>query len=229
MATPNIVNDNVWALNPVVANLRTRLPDFYFDYDDLETDPQYPFLRLIDMFAGTIADSMQAYSDWFRYDTEEIPLGIDKDSYTAKSHLVDPKYIRLEHLQWAFQFAGVPQVKQLTVAGTVEIPASDEDYKIAQLSPAIYGRGAGTQSAIRTAVQFVMTGSKTVVISQRAGGDPWVIKLITLDTESPSSEVIFAAVEQARPMGFTIIHEAVADFNFILGDNIYGRLGSGRI
>jgi hypothetical protein len=229
MSTPNVVNDNVWALNPVISNLRSRLPDFYFDYDGLETDPQYPFLRLIDVFTETIADSMQAYSDWFKYDTEEIPLGVERDSYTAQSVLVDPKYIRAEYLQWAFQFAGVPQVKQLTVAGNVEIPATNEDYKIAQLSPAIYGRGAGTQSAIRTAVKFVLTGSKTVVISQRAGGDTWVIKLTTLTSESPSSEVILAAAEEARPVGFTIIHQAVSDFNFILGDPIYGRLGSGRL
>ena len=229
MATPNIVNDNVWVMNSVVSNLRSRLPDFYFDYDDLETDPQYPFLRFIDVYTETISDSMQAYSDFFKYDTEEIPLGVEKDSYTAKSILVDPKYIRSEYLQWAFQFAGVPQMKQLTVAGNVEISSSNEDFKIAQLSPAIYGRGAGTQSAIRTAAQFVLTGSKSVVIGQRSGGDPWVIKLTTLTSESPDSEVILAAVEEARPMGFTIIHQAVADFNFILGDPVYGRLGIGRI
>lgn len=225
MSTPNVVNDNVWALNPVISNLRTRIPDFYFDFDGIESDPQYPFFRLIDVFTETIADSIQRYSDWFKYDTEEIPLGVDKDSYTAKSHLTDYKYIRPEYLRWAFQFAGVQQIKQLVVGGTTVIPSTDTDFKDVQLYPAIYGRGAGTQSAIRTAVKFVLTGTKTVVISQRAGGDPWVIKLTTLSSESPSTEVILAAVEEARPMGFKIIHEAVSGTNFILGDPFYGRLG----
>jgi hypothetical protein len=70
-----------------------------------------------------------------------------------------------------------------------------------------------------------LTGTKSVIISQKAGGDPWTIKLTTLTSESPSSAIILAAVEEARPMGYRIIHEAVEEFNFILGDPQYGLLG----
>lgn len=230
VSTPNLVNDTVWNQNPVLLNIRRYMPDFYFEYDAKQLDPIYPMFRWVDVLTDTIADTMLLYSEWFEYDAREVQAGRSKDDLFTKSRLTNHLAVHNENLDWLAQFSGAKLRKQIYESNVGVIPEGDlESFKQVQLSPAIYGVGAGTQSAIRTAVKFVLTGTKSVIISQRADNDPWSIKITTLTSESPSSDVILAVVEEARPMGYAIIHEAVADFNFVLGDPIYGRLGSGRI
>lgn len=227
VSTPNLVNDTVWNQNPVLLNLKRFMPDFYFEYDGKQTDPVYPMFRYIDVMTDSIADTMLLYSEWFEYDAREVQTGYTKADLFTKSRLTNHLAVYKENIDWLAQFSGAKLKKQIYVADNPIISEIDlKAFEQAQLSPAIYGRGAGTQSAIRTAVKFVLTGTKSVVISQRYEGDPWTIKITTLTSQSPSSEVILAAVEEARPLGYAIVHEAVTDLNFVLGDPEYGRLGN---
>jgi hypothetical protein len=226
ISTPNLVNDTAWNQNPVLLNLKRFMPDFYFEYDGRQTDPIYPMFRWVDVLTDSIADTMLLYSEWFEYDAREVQAGYSKTDLFTKSRLTNHLAVHNENLDWLAQFSGKKLRKQIYVSGNPIISEGDlKSFQQVQLSPAIYGKGAGTQSAIRTALGFVLTGTKSVIISQKAGGDPWTIKLTTLTSESPSSEIILAAVEEARPMGYRIIHEAVEEFNFILGDPQYGLLG----
>jgi hypothetical protein len=226
ISTPNLVNDTVWNQNPVLLNLKRFMPDFYFEYDGRQTDPIYPMFRWVDVLTDSIADTMLLYSEWFEYDAREVQAGYSKTDLFTKSRLTNHLAVHNENLDWLAQFSGKKLRKQIYVSGNPIISEGDlKSFQQVQLSPAIYGKGAGTQSAIRTALGFVLTGTKSVIISQKAGGDPWTIKLTTLISESPSSAIILAAVEEARPMGYRIIHEAVEEFNFILGDPQYGLLG----
>jgi hypothetical protein len=230
ISTPNLVNDTVWNQNPVLLNLKRFMPDFYFEYDGKQTDPVYPMFRYIDVMTDSIADTMLLYSEWFEYDSREVQVGYTKADLFTKSRLTNHLAVYNENLDWLAQFSGTKLRKQIYVSGNPIIPeGSLKSFQQVQLSPAIYGKGAGTQSAIRTAVEFVLTGTKALIISQRADGDPWTIKLTTLTSESPSSAVILAAVEEARPMGYTIIHEDVEEINFVLGDPLYGLLGEGSL
>jgi hypothetical protein len=230
ISTPNLVNDTVWNQNPVLLNLKRFMPNFYFEYDGKQTDPVYPMFRYIDVITDSIADTMLLYSEWFEYDAREVQVGFTKADLFTKSRLTNHLAVHNENLDWLAQFSGAKLRKQIYVSGNPIIPeGSLKSFQQVQLSPAIYGKGAGTQSAIRTALGFVLTGTKSVIISQRAGGDPWTIKLTTLTSESPSSEIILAAVEEARPMGYKIIHEAVTNFYFVLGDSQYGLLGEGSL
>ena len=64
-----------------------------------------------------------------------------------------------------------------------------DDFKTWQLYPAGYGRGAGTQSAIREAAEFVLTGTKSLIISQRYSNNPWAIRITTVGSETPGLDI----------------------------------------
>lgn len=230
MSTPNLVNDAAWLENPVIASMKPYIPNFYVEFDALQENPRYPMFRFIDVLTDAIADTMFLYSDWFEYEERELPPGILRTDKRMLSKLTNPFSVREENKQWLAQFAGARTRNQIYLSGSEVIPEDNlEEFKRWQLDPAGYGRASGTQQAIREAVQFVLTGDKIVIISQISGGDPWSINIITLDSESPSSEEVLAAAEPARPMGYALTHTTVEEINLVLGDPIYGRLGSARL
>jgi hypothetical protein len=190
ISTPNLVNDSTWALNPVIQSMRPYIPGFYESYDRNEVNPQYPFFRFIDVLTDCIADTMNVYSEWFQFDSREIIPGFSKNDLYTRSRLTNYKAVYDENLEWLAQFSGKKITKQIYVDSVPIVPTLDApEFKEVQLYPAIYGRGAGTQESLRTAVGFVLTGNKTVIIGQRAGGDPWKIRVITLASETPNIDI----------------------------------------
>ena len=188
LSTPNLVNDSTWALNPVIQSIRPYIPSFYESYDRRETNPQYPFFRFIDVLTDSIADTMFLYSEWFQLDSREIIPGFSKTDLNTRSRLTNYKAVYDENLEWLSQFSGNKLKKQLYVGSTPLVTDTD-GFKEAQLYPAIYGRGAGTQSALKEAIKFVLTDTKTVIIGQNAGGNPWAIRAITIASETPNLDV----------------------------------------
>jgi hypothetical protein len=189
LSTLNLVNDSAWANNPVIQNMRPYLPGLYESYDSNEVDPTWPFFRLVDVLTDTMADSMFVYSDWFQHEKSELPATFTAADITTRSRLTDYNNVREENLAWLAQFSGRPVTKQLYDANNTAIITDTEGYKIAQLYPAIYGRSSGTQSSLKAAAQFVLTGEKTVSVSQRydagSGPSPWNIRITTLGSETP--------------------------------------------
>ena len=230
MSTPNLVNDAAWLENPVIASMKPYIPNFYVEFDALQENPRYPMFRFIDVLTDAIADTMFLYSDWYEYEERELPRGVLRTDKRMLSKLTNPFSVREENKQWLAQFSGSKTRNQIYLYGSGIIPEENiEEFRRWQFDPAGYGRASGTQQAIRDAVQFVLTGEKIVIVSQISGGDPWTISLITLISESPPPDVILAAAEPARPMGYQITHTAVDEINLVLGDPIYGRLGSARL
>jgi hypothetical protein len=131
---------------------------------------------------------MFLYSEWFQYDAREIASNYSKTNLFTRSRLTNYKAVYDENLPWLAQFSGAKLKKQLYVDNSAIVTDTD-GFKEAQLYPAIYGRGAGTQGAIKQAVRFVLTDTKTVVIGQHVGGDPWVMKVVTLIDETPGLDV----------------------------------------
>lgn len=143
--------------------------------------------RYMDVLTDAIADSMLMYSEWFEYDAREVPAGFTKANNFTKSRLTNHIAVYDENLDWLAQFSGAKLKKQIYVDGVALVADGDlEAFEQAQLSPAIYGIGAGTQSALKTAIGFVLSGTKSIIISQRYGGDPWAIKVATLASETPN-------------------------------------------
>jgi hypothetical protein len=185
ISTPNLVNDSTWALNPVIQSMRPYIPGFYEAYDSNETNPQFPFYRFVDVLTDGIADTMGVYSEWFQFDAREIIPGFSKNDLYTKSRLTNHKAVYDENLDWLSQFSGTKLKKQIYI-NSQSIISDSSDFQEAQLYPAIYGRGAGTQSAMKQAIGFVLSGNKTVIIGQNAGGNPWAIRVITLTSETPN-------------------------------------------
>ena len=190
ISTPNLVNDIAWANSPVVQSMGSFIPDFYQTYDSREEDPTYPFFRFVEVITDAISDTMNLYSEWFRYDRREIAVNIPLDTYESKSRLVDYQYVRDENLEWLTQFSGNKIKNQIYINNTGVVDNNNLDaFKTWQLYPAGYGRGAGTQSAIREAAEFVLTGTKSVIISQRYDNNPWAMRITTVGSETPGLDI----------------------------------------
>lgn len=188
ISTPNLVNDDAWASNPVIQSMRPYIPGFYESYDRNETDPQYPFFRYVDVLTDAIADTMFLYSEWFQFDAREIIPGSSKSDLSTRSRLTNHQAVYDENLSWLAQFSGAKIKKQLYVKDAA-IVSDEAGFKKSQLFPAIYGRGAGTQGALKEAIGYVLTGTKTVVIGQRANSNPWAIKVVTLISETSGFDI----------------------------------------
>ena len=190
ISTPNLVNDIAWANSPVVQSMRPFIPDFYQSYDSREEDPTYPFFRFVEVLTDAISDTMNLYSEWFRYDRREIPSNISLNTYESRSRLVDYEHVRSENNEWLMQFSGNKIKNQIYLNNTGIIDNNNlSEFKTWQLYPAGYGRGAGTQSAIREAAKFVLTGTKSVIISQRHDNNPWAIRVTTVGSQTPGLDI----------------------------------------
>ena len=189
ISTPNLVNDSAWANNPVIQNMRPYIPGLYESYDSKETDPTWPFFRLVDVLTDAIADTMFIYSEWFEYYNSELPAGFSKSDIGTRSRLTNYLHVKNEYAPWLSQFSGNQIVNQLYTSSGSEIITDTDSYKTWQLYPAGYGRGSGTQSAIKSAAEFVLTDTKTTSLSQRynagSGESPWNILITTLGSETP--------------------------------------------
>jgi len=165
ISTPNLVNDSVWANNPVLQNTRPYLPDLYQSYDSQETDPTYPFFRLVDVLTDAIADTMFLYSEWFQHYKYELPADFDETDLSTRSRLTDPNNVRSEYLDWVGQFSGNKVIKQIYNSSSQAIVTDTDLFKVKQLKPAIYGTGSGKKSSVVTAAGFGLNGTKKVVVS----------------------------------------------------------------
>jgi hypothetical protein len=76
------------------------------------------------------------------------------------------------------------------------------------------GRNRGRPDAILSAVQEVLTGTKSARLLERAGGDAYALTLITRTAESPSTDVVVAAALTQKPAGLILTH-TVSDFPLI--------------
>jgi hypothetical protein len=219
----------MWEQGPVLQNLRRFMPDFYFEYDRKQVDPGNPMFRFVDVLTDTISDSMLTYSEYFEYDQREIQAGKTKADNFTRSRLTNHVAVYDENIDWLAQFSGAKLKKQISVSGTGIIPTGDiEAFEQVQLSPAIYGIGAGTQSAIRTAVEFVLTDTKSVVISQRYNNNPWAMRITTIASETPNIDIRDSVrcastgpvnITNALEAGDTIDGVTLAEFDRVLLKN----------
>ena len=174
ISTPNLVNDSVWANNPVIQNMRPYLPDLYQSYDSQEVDPTYPFFRLVDVLTDAIADTMFLYSEWFQHYKYELPANFDENDLSIRSRLTDPNNVRSEYLNWVGQFSGNKVVKQIYNSSSQAIVTDTDLFKIKQLKPAIYGTGSGKKSSVVTAAEFgvsdTILGQGTITAASYSAG-----------------------------------------------------------
>lgn len=66
------------------------------------------------------------------------------------------------------------------------------------------GRNRGRPDAIVSAVQQTLTGSRTVRLIERVGGDAYALTIITRPAETPSSSATLAAALTQKPAGIVL-------------------------
>lgn len=180
----NLVNDQTWVANPVIQSMRPYIPGFYEHYDSIQSNPDYPFFRFVDVLTDAMSDVMYLYSDWFELEQRELVVDATKSDLSTKSRLTNYTAVRPENLAWISQFSGARPKARIT--SSYPVSGELEDFKQWQLNPAGYGRGAGTQSAIKEAARFVLSGTKSIVVGQRFDNNPWIISITTLSSETPN-------------------------------------------
>lgn len=96
-----------------------------------------------------------------------------------------------EALPWLAQFVGVRLLPDSTPAEQRQRIVSTDGFR------------RGTPAAMRAAAQATLTGSQTVVITER-DGDPYVLTVSTLATETPSISDTRSAVLSQKPAGLVV-------------------------
>lgn len=122
-----------------------------------------------------------------------------------------------EALPWLAQFAGVRFQSGWTT----------EQQRLALSNPQGFARG--TDAALAAAAQPLLTGTRTVIIRNREGGDPNVIGVITNDSETPDPDAVEAALLRAKHWGLLLNYQSLTgrDYFDLAGDYAtYSDLGA---
>jgi len=227
--------------NPFVGQFRHHLPDFYWSIDSDQSSPTYPFYRLIDVLTAFAGDARREYQRMYGYENDEIYTPSLKTEYWASSSLVSPQSVRPEYMPWLAQFTGefLKQNFQLPDKSLyLDNESLIRDFLEWQLSSSHHGRGAGSRRAILESAKQVLiktvdgsSSTRSVSLTPKFGGDPWAIRIQTIVNETldaevgESSDIVLAAVEPARPLGYKITHLTVLAFLLALDDVTLGVLG----
>lgn len=145
-------------------------------------------------YSGAQATMLDQVADWSR----------DQDDGTPGwAILMDPDRCPPEALDWLAQFVGV------------RFPfAMDPATKRARIK-STDGFKRGTPAAVRAAAQQFLTGSKTVYMTERWGGNAYAVRIATLASETPNPTLVTAALMDQKPGGILLTYQTVTgqDFN----------------
>lgn len=121
----------------------------------------------------------------------------DPDGNPGWSQLLDVTRCPTAYLPWLGQFVGVQ----------VDTSLTDTQQRSQITNEA--GMARGSLAAIRGAAQKYLTGSRTVQILERVGGDAYAFTVVTYTSETPDSAAVSAALAAAKPAGLVMTYEAV--------------------
>jgi hypothetical protein len=147
-------------------------------------DPQNAWSLLI--LCNALGTMYQLLDDYVR-DT------IDGPGWSA---LMDVNRCPPEALGWLGQFAGV------------RLRPGDTDAQNRTRIQSTDGFRRGTPAAITAAAQPTLTGSQTVAISERDGGDPYAVAVTTYAAETPDTNATYNALLAAKPAGLTLAYSS---------------------
>jgi hypothetical protein len=139
-------------------------------------------------YAGAVGVMYQAVEDLAR-DTPDGP---------GWSVVMDADRAPTDWLPWLAQFVGVT------------VPTGLPDNQVRAYIAAHDNFNRGTPAAIRAATQQHLTGSKTVLLQERFGGDPYALAVYTLAPETPSTAQTLADILTQKPAGIVLTYNAGA-------------------
>ena len=189
ITTCALVDDTGFFLNNFVQTGRTFIPTFYWDMDAKETNPTFPYYKILDILTSKSNDVLNKYKKWFDYELTELKAKNDGTEEWTRSGLTDPTYVgsgetatkKQEYEQWLAQFIGTPLKRNVWATGTntnaaggsanseFESWLADEGAYITwQLQNGYYGIHGGTRDAVLNSIKQVLTGDKEVAIYPNA-------------------------------------------------------------
>ena len=244
ITSPNLIDDQMYFENIFVHSSRPLMPDFYWDIDSQQTDPTMPMHRLIDCMTASADDAFEEYKSL--YEHQPYALNSLQEQITINnvhSTLSNPYYVNPRYAPWLAQFVGTKSKKNIyDLSGNAYLPSpeAERSFERWQLSTGFYGLAAGSRQALLESVKqclhFTKNGAPStyaVAITPGYLGDPFKILIQTLVNETPdcaaeldSSYLVLQAIEDARPMGYKIYHEAKDEFEFTVGNPVLGIVGT---
>lgn len=144
---------------------------------------------------GQLLDYMDAVGDQLG-DVDDLVR--DTDTTPGWGTLFDIDLVDAAHLAFLAQWVGARFPGGLSEA---------EQRAYAQARP---GWGRGRPAAILAAAAAQLTGSKTVVMFERDGGNAYQLRVRTYDAETPDPAAVEAAVRAVKPGGIVLTYESVA-------------------
>ena len=61
--------------------------------DGQQTNPTYPYYKLLDILTSKGNEALTRYKQWFDYELEELRAQDDNTALWARSTLTDPEYV----------------------------------------------------------------------------------------------------------------------------------------
>jgi hypothetical protein len=240
---PHLINDELFYNNTYVNQARNLIPDFYWEIDSQQESPKFPMFRLMDCLSVSGNDVYSEYQKITPYENSELSLLIEQSFPYTQSTMVDPTIAEERYIPWLSQFNGTNIKRNIKIEdGSSYFPSTESENSFMrwQLSTASFGRRAGSRSAIidtvRQFLDFTKDGNqstKSVALSKHFAGNVFKIRIQTLLNETPdveeegqSSQLILDAVEHCRPLGYELLHNAVEEFEFTVGDDVLGVIGA---
>lgn len=138
-------------------------------------------------FAATIGSLFQPVEDLVR-DDSAIP---------GWGKLLDVDFAPTDALPWLGQLIGV------AVDTSLPDPTQRDQIRHPQ------GFQRGTRAAMIAAGQQHLTGTQTLYLKERAGGDAYHILATSLTDETPDPDVVEAALLAEKPAGLTLTYQVV--------------------
>lgn len=149
-------------------------------FTDGDEDRDWPLLRLL---TAICAGDLAKIHEWVT----------DNGDAPGWQILLDPDLAPPEVLPWLAQFDGA-----------VLRPDMDtEARRNAIKTPEAFGRG--TLEAIKSVVARRLTGTKSVIVTERYTGNAWRLRIETIEAETPDPAAIEAdLLEQQKPIGILL-------------------------
>lgn len=130
---------------------------------------------------------------------EVADLSRDQDDGTIGwAGVFDLDTVPAKFLPWLAQFVGVVIPESLDPAAQRLRVRETDGFK------------RGTPDAIRGAARQTLTGTQTVYLEERVGGDAYHLTVATISSETPDPVATEAAIRAQKPAGLVLTYSTVA-------------------
>ena len=125
-------------------------------------------------------------------------LARDEGDRPGWAHTLMPDTAPVEYLEWLAQFVGVSW-------GT---PPTEADQRLRIQTKE--GQRRGRPATLLAAIQATLTGTKSVLITERYQGSAWRLYVRTYTAETPDQAATLRAILRQKPGGIVLTYEVIS-------------------